>query len=177
MFSDNKDDLAAKRSSCAILKERHQSLSDKPLRREIFPAVPPEKRTLSLEDGLSSSHEEASICNITHYSTFYSFQLFVACRKFRNWEPRSSGSKTNVSASLQSVGRVESLEEKVLQLERNLDCMARELGEKENENMELKEKLEQLERQSPAALSTAGNKATDLSSLFRGLLFSDTHPM
>ena len=43
----------------------------------------------------------------------------------------------------------------VLVLENDLDEMARTLGDKENENMVLKEKVEQLEHQSPSAL-TAG---------------------
>jgi len=49
----------------------------------------------------------------------------------------------------------DSYKNQVLTLENDLDEMARNLGDKENENMTLKEKVEQLEQLSPSVL-TAG---------------------
>ena len=49
----------------------------------------------------------------------------------------------------------DSYKNQVLTLENDMDEMARNLGDKENENMALKEKLEQLEQLSPSLL-TAG---------------------
>lgn len=49
----------------------------------------------------------------------------------------------------------DSYKNQVLTLENDLDEMARNLGDKENENMTLKEKVEQLEQVSPSVL-TAG---------------------
>lgn len=49
----------------------------------------------------------------------------------------------------------DSYKNQVLTLENDMDEMARNLGDKENENMALKEKVEQLEQLSPSVL-TAG---------------------
>lgn len=46
------------------------------------------------------------------------------------------------------------LETKVISLEKQLDRMAEELGERENENMNLNEQIEQLKNHHPIAITT-----------------------